>query len=466
MAKKDFNLAELARNLAADGVSKMNTIAVEDVRLIPAEKISANAGNFYEKSDIDELASSIELTGLIHPIVVKEDGQGGYIIIDGERRFTAMKQLETEMIPAIIRRPVNDVLEELMLIEANRTQRKMSAADIAVQAERYTELLAKLKESGVEIPGRLRDRVAEAMQISSAKLARLHAIMKNLQEPYLGEFKAGTLNESVAYDLSKLSPGRQKMVGGKSAAHLTAYDVTDRNNYAEECLSGRDCPYGGVCSHGNTMYRRGVKVSSWDRCFCSYSSARNGCCKTCPGRFECKDVCASAAADVAADIKTKQEDAEKSRKFEAEAAVRKAEELREDWGRLRRLREAAGIPIDAAPLKTIEPDYKALESRTIKGWRDRQSVSQALHNRQLMNLARLFECTVDDILGLETPGGAPGFLWHPASDPVPETITGKVATWGVKGLGAVNAGEFTAYHEAWPEAYQWWADVKGPEVET
>lgn len=461
MGRKDFDLGALARQLAGDGVSNLNTV-VEDVRSIPVEKISANSGNFYEKSDIDELAASIQLTGLIHPIVVKEDGQGGYTIIDGERRFTAMKQLQAETVPAIVRRPVNDVLEELMLIEANRTQRKMSAADIAMQAERYTELLAKLKESGVEIPGRLRDRVAEAMQISSAKLARLHAIMENLTEPYLSEFKAGTINESVAYELSKLAPGRQAMVGGKSAAKLTAYDVTDRDNYAEECLSGRDCPYGGVCSHGNTMYRRGVKVSSWDRCFCPYSSARKGCCKTCPGRFECKDVCASAAADVAAEARKRQEEAEKSRKFEAEAAVRKAEELREDWGRLRRLREAAGIPIDAAPLATIEPDYKALESRTIKGWRDGQSVSQALHNGQLMKLALIFGCTVDELLGLELPTGAT-MRWHPGDEPVPEHVAGKVATWGVNGLGAVKAGEFTAYHENFPDRYQWWAEVKGPE---
>lgn len=462
MAKKDFNLAELARNLAADGVSKMNTIAVEDVRLIPAEKISANAGNFYEKSDIDELASSIELTGLIHPIVVKEDGQGGYIIIDGERRFTAMKQLAAETVPAIVRRPVNDVLEELMLIEANRTQRKMSAADIAVQAERYTELLAKLKESGVEIPGRLRDRVAEAMQISSAKLARLHAIMENLKEPYLGEFKSGAINESVAYELSKLAHGRQAMVGGKSAANLKVCDIKNRDEYAEMCLAGRDCPFGGVCDHGNQLYRKGLSEPSWRRCVGSGYSSMTGCCKTCGERFNCKSVCAKATPGVLAEQIARAEETDRKAAAAEEERIARQRYLAKDWGRLRRLRERLGIAIDAAPLKTISKFYAQLESReNVPEWLGDRDVADHFDVPDLMQLARLFECSMDDILGLEAPI-VPCMLWYPGSEPVPETITGKVATWGVNGLSAIKAGEFADYHEAWPEQYQWWAEVKGP----
>lgn len=461
MGRKDFDLGALARQLAGDGVSNLNTV-VEDVRSIPVEKISANSGNFYEKSDIDELAASIELTGLIHPIVVKEDGQGGYTIIDGERRFTAMKQLQAETVPAIVRRPVNEVVEELMLIEANRTQRKMSPADIAMQAERYTELLAKLKESGVEIPGRLRDRVAEAMQISSAKLARLHAIMENLTEPYLGEFKAGTLNESVAYELSKLAPGRQAMVGGKSAAKLTAYDVKSRDEYAEVCLSGRDCPFGGVCDHGNQLYRKGLSEPSWRRCVGSGYSSMTGCCKTCGERFNCKSVCAKATLGVLAEQLTRAVEKDRGDAAAAEERIARQRYLAKDWGRLRRLRERAGIDIDAAPLATISKFYARLESRVdVPEWLDDRDVADHFDVPDLMQLARLFECSMEDLLGLETPT-LPAMWWYPASEPVPEHIAGKVATWGVNGLGAVKAGEFAAYHGNFPELYQWWAEVAGP----
>lgn len=213
MAKKGFDLGALAREaMGGNAVSELDT-----VQSVPAGKIRRNAANFYAMSDIEELASSIELTGLLHPILVKpEAGGDGYVILDGERRFRAMTEVLGEPdIPCIVRRPVNDVIEELMLIEANRTQRRMSAADLSRQAERYTELLAGLRDAGVKIPGRLQDRVAEALDVSASKLKRLHAIRANLEPGLLELFDEGELNESVAYELSRLDYMKQLRVADR-----------------------------------------------------------------------------------------------------------------------------------------------------------------------------------------------------------------------------------------------------------
>ena len=91
-------------------------------------------------------------------------------------------------VPAIVRNPEDAVAEELLLIEANRATRIMSPADTMHQAERYKELLVKLKERGVNIPGRLRNAVAEAMQISATRLARLDVIRKNLIPVWMEKF--------------------------------------------------------------------------------------------------------------------------------------------------------------------------------------------------------------------------------------------------------------------------------------
>ena len=209
MAKKGFDLGALAREaMGGDlAVSELDT-----VRSVPASAIGTNGANFYEMQDLEELAASIELVGLLHPVIVKPAGEG-YVLIDGERRFRAMTGvLGREEIPCIVRRPVSDVIEELMLIEANRTQRRLSAADISRQAERYTELLAGLRDAGVRIPGRLQDRVAEALQVSASKLKRLHAIRANLEPGLLEMFDEGDLNESVAYNLSQLTPAEQLRV--------------------------------------------------------------------------------------------------------------------------------------------------------------------------------------------------------------------------------------------------------------
>ena len=55
----------------------------------------------FDKNEIQSLADSIRLNGLIHPISVRQDSEGNYIIIAGERRYRACKLLGKETISAV-----------------------------------------------------------------------------------------------------------------------------------------------------------------------------------------------------------------------------------------------------------------------------------------------------------------------------------------------------------------------------
>lgn len=229
MAKKPFSVSDYIK---PEDVSKLDTEATA-ISFIPRERLLQNEKNFYDTSSIDELADSIALNGLIEPIIVRpvRDGSGDYRIISGHRRFLAICELAKDeperwaRVPAIIREPASDVLEELLLIEANRATRVMSSADTMRQAERYRELLAELKNQGVEIPGRLRDAVAEAMQISASRLARLDVIRKNLSPEWMEAFETGSLSESAAYELARLPQEQQAKVRSKAKGTPTAQSV-------------------------------------------------------------------------------------------------------------------------------------------------------------------------------------------------------------------------------------------------
>lgn len=229
MAKKLFSVSDYIK---PEDVSKWDTEATA-ITFIPRERLLQNEKNFYATSSIDELADSIALNGLIEPIIVRpvRDGSGDYRIISGHRRFLAICELAKDeperwaRVPAIIREPASDILEELLLIEANRATRVMSSADTMRQAERYRELLAELKNQGVEIPGRLRDAVAEAMQISASRLARLDVIRKNLSPEWMEAFETGSLSESAAYELARLPQEQQAKVRSKAKGTPTAQSV-------------------------------------------------------------------------------------------------------------------------------------------------------------------------------------------------------------------------------------------------
>lgn len=245
MAKKPFSVSDYIK---PEDVSKLDTEATA-ITFIPRERLLQNEKNFYDASSIDELADSIALNGLIEPIIVRpvRDGSGDYRIISGHRRFLAICELAKDeperwsRVPAIIREPASDILEELLLIEANRATRVMSSADTMRQAERYRELLAELKNQGVEIPGRLRDAVAEAMQISASRLARLDVIRKNLSPEWMEAFETGSLSESAAYELARLPQEQQASVRSKAKGTPTAQSVAA---IASELSREADAPVG------------------------------------------------------------------------------------------------------------------------------------------------------------------------------------------------------------------------------
>ena len=215
MAKK-FNLAALVPEMEA--VSNLDS---PRITMIPITELRPNGGNFYDTSNFEDLADSIELNGLLEPLCVFRRGQGtgSYVIFSGHRRFKALRRLYEKSgfekwteVPCIVFPDPHDANREtVMLIHANSTGRILSNWEKAQQARRLKEALVAMREGGAELPGRIRDLVAEEMQMSASKLARLEAIGNNLTEVRFAKaWREGRLNESVAYELSKLPKERQK----------------------------------------------------------------------------------------------------------------------------------------------------------------------------------------------------------------------------------------------------------------
>ena len=228
MAKK-FSITDYVQG--EEDVSKMDTM---EITPIPIRLIDANSRNFYGVDTIEEdLAESIEVSGLLTPLgVVRKEG-GRYKLISGHRRLRALTYLYNSRpggrekyaaIPCVIYDSPEDAdREELMLIHAN-AQRTKTGPEIALEAKKTTEILTRMKGRGVELPGRMRDRVAEALKISSTRLARLEAIEKNLT--YSGweqKWKAQKINEAVAYRLSQLDYQQQM----HAADWMNDHDIKD-----------------------------------------------------------------------------------------------------------------------------------------------------------------------------------------------------------------------------------------------
>ena len=200
MARK-FDLSALMGD-----VSNLDTLEVVQ---IPLDTIDPNSGNFYAVDDVTDLKESIELIGLKQPLVVLAQG-GRYRLIAGHRRYKALTELGRKHAPCVVQRDLTETQEQLALILTNATARELSYYEKTEQAKQLKELFIKRREEGAELPGRIRDMVADAMRESATNIARMEAIDKHLCAEWKQALKAGNLNSSTAYALSKLPSDTQK----------------------------------------------------------------------------------------------------------------------------------------------------------------------------------------------------------------------------------------------------------------
>lgn len=205
MAKK-FNLAEYVKT---EPVSDSDPARIVE---LPLSKIIANSRNFYGVRDVEALADSIRLNGLLEPLIVYPYGSaaGLYRLISGHRRLAALQLNKAESAPCrVVDKPASAAREDLMLISANG-QRTKTGPEVAEEAKRMTDALLALKKEGVELPGRLRDIVAETLGVSSTALARKKVINDGLKVPgFRQAWESGKMGETVAYELAQLPSDKQ-----------------------------------------------------------------------------------------------------------------------------------------------------------------------------------------------------------------------------------------------------------------
>lgn len=210
MAKGKFDMSEFLTPL--EGVPESDT-----TREIAVDDILDNPLNFYPRPDnakLAELMDSIRANGMLEPPTVVPAENGKYRLISGHSRMNAVRLLAAYKDDAVAERfqrvlcrvlpSMSPEQEECAVIEANR-QRVKSPTVLAQEAERLTQIYIKRREAGEELPGRIRDRVAEAMQVNKTKLANLSAIKNGLKVPgIVARWEKQELPEAAALEIARM----------------------------------------------------------------------------------------------------------------------------------------------------------------------------------------------------------------------------------------------------------------------
>ncbi|MDX2072394.1 MAG: ParB/RepB/Spo0J family partition protein [Haliscomenobacter sp.] len=129
---KIFNTESLTTAIEADPDLVVKELS-NHFLMVPIEQIEANPEQprtQFLEAELEELASSIKIHGVIQPITVRRLEPQKFQIISGERRFKASQIAELTEIPAYIRLVNDTEMLEMALIE-NIQRQDLNPIDIA-----------------------------------------------------------------------------------------------------------------------------------------------------------------------------------------------------------------------------------------------------------------------------------------------------------------------------------------------
>lgn len=288
MAGKNFDISRFAETITPVR-SESDTM-----REIAIDKIRDNPRNFYPAPGPAALAAledSIRANGLLEPptVIAAEDGTS-YRLISGHSRMAAIRALHAktpeqwETVPCRVLPTMSEEAEASAVIEANR-QRVKSPALLAEEAERLTELYIKRREAGEDLPGRIRDRVAEALQVKSTKIANVTAIKNGIKVPGIAErWKRDEIPEAAALMIARMDIEEQYRLLDWMIDKGRSYTINEVRKF-DTCytVTRRKCEHTGrMCENAERMYDHDYRYGEWHG---------SNCCLNCLDRDTCPAAC-------------------------------------------------------------------------------------------------------------------------------------------------------------------------------
>jgi ParB family chromosome partitioning protein len=158
----------LGRGLdALISTEKVNTAGSGSICEIAIEQILPNPNQprrEFDESALQELSDSIRELGIVQPITLRDQGDGTYLIIAGERRWRASQMAGLKAIPAYVRTVDDENMMEMALIE-NIQREDLNALEIALAYQHLLEQYNLTQERLSERVGKNRSTITNYLRL-------------------------------------------------------------------------------------------------------------------------------------------------------------------------------------------------------------------------------------------------------------------------------------------------------------
>jgi ParB family transcriptional regulator, chromosome partitioning protein len=144
---------------AVSGV--LRTVGLESIQPNPEQP-----RRHFDKTALEELASSIREHGILTPLVVRPVGPGRYLLIAGERRWRAAGLAALQEVPVVVRHDAEDESVQLALALVENLQREdLDPIECAWGYRRLIDDHGFTQEQVARKVGKTRTTIANAMRL-------------------------------------------------------------------------------------------------------------------------------------------------------------------------------------------------------------------------------------------------------------------------------------------------------------
>lgn len=154
----------------------------EGVRSIPLGRVKPSPDQprkRFDDASLGELAESIKRHGVIQPLIVEPDGEDGFRIVAGERRWRAAAMAGLRDIPVIVREFGLEKRLEVALVE-NVQREDLNPVDEAEAYRQLMEITALTQDQVAERVGKSRSAVANSLRLLNLPPDAMEALRSGL----------------------------------------------------------------------------------------------------------------------------------------------------------------------------------------------------------------------------------------------------------------------------------------------
>ena len=145
-------------------IETSGTSSITEIELSRIQPNPAQPRREFDDESLEELAASIREIGIVQPISLRQQANGTYQIIAGERRYRAARIAGLSTVPAYIRTVEDEAVMEMALIE-NIQREDLNAIEIALSFKKLIEQYNLTQEQLSERVGKKRTTVANYLRL-------------------------------------------------------------------------------------------------------------------------------------------------------------------------------------------------------------------------------------------------------------------------------------------------------------